>query len=221
MRSKYLVQLIEETADAAFAIDSSGLISAWNIVAEKLFGLRSEEAIGQPCQEILQCANEEGLVCFEYCWIQQALHGRSPITNFDLQVQTMAGPQWCNISVLVVTEPGSASRHAVHIVRPREMRKRLEPLIRDFVANEAEVKRELAAPAISSDSTAAVSGVNLTPREEEILRLLSAGASTKAIADQLCISHVTVNNHIRHVLTKLKAHTRLEAIRRAERAGLI
>ena len=35
------------------------------------------------------------------------------------------------------------------------------------------------------------------------------------------ISRTTVNNHIQHILGKLNAHTRLEAIRRAEHAGLI
>jgi PAS domain S-box-containing protein len=220
MRSKYLLQVDEGIADAAFDMDSSGLISSWNVAAKELFGLSSEEAIGRPCHEILQCADESGVVCFEHCSIQQALHTGSPITNFDLQVQTKAGPQWCNISVLTVTKPRSEVRYAVHIVRPREMRKRLEQLLRDFVADEAKLKREVAAPAISPRPTNATD-INLTPREKEILRLLAAGKRTKAIADQLPISPVTVNNHIRHILTKLGAHTRLEAVRRAERAGLI
>jgi DNA-binding CsgD family transcriptional regulator len=43
----------------------------------------------------------------------------------------------------------------------------------------------------------------------------------KNIAKQLQISPTTVNNHIQHILKKLNAHTRLEALRRAERAGLI
>ncbi|RMG50565.1 MAG: DNA-binding response regulator [Acidobacteria bacterium] len=45
--------------------------------------------------------------------------------------------------------------------------------------------------------------------------------TTADIADRLCISRTTVNNHIQHILRKLNAHSRLEAIRRAERAGLI
>ena len=53
------------------------------------------------------------------------------------------------------------------------------------------------------------------------MRLLAAGTPTNEIAEQLHISPVTVNNHIRHILTKFGAHTRLEAIRRAEHAGLI
>jgi DNA-binding NarL/FixJ family response regulator len=55
----------------------------------------------------------------------------------------------------------------------------------------------------------------------EVLRLLAKGETTESIADQLSISRTTVNNHIQHILHKLNAHTRLEAIRRAEHAGLI
>jgi DNA-binding NarL/FixJ family response regulator len=61
----------------------------------------------------------------------------------------------------------------------------------------------------------------LTNRELEVLRLLAKGATTGAIANQLHISRTTVNNHIQRLLHKLNAHSRLEAIRRAERAGLI
>jgi two-component system, NarL family, response regulator DesR len=63
--------------------------------------------------------------------------------------------------------------------------------------------------------------VELTDREAETLNLLAKGATTEEIAQQLHISRTTVNNHIQHILNKLNAHTRLEAIRRAERAGLI
>jgi len=61
----------------------------------------------------------------------------------------------------------------------------------------------------------------LTDRELEILRLLGKGSTTSEVADQLHISRTTVNNHVQHILRKLDAHTRLEAIRRAEHAGLI
>jgi two-component system, NarL family, response regulator DesR len=66
-------------------------------------------------------------------------------------------------------------------------------------------------------------GINvpLTSREIEVLKSLANGLSTKAIANQLSISSATVNNHIKHILTKLDAHTRLEAIRHAESAGVI
>jgi DNA-binding NarL/FixJ family response regulator len=63
--------------------------------------------------------------------------------------------------------------------------------------------------------------VRLTPRETEILGLLANGTGTKTIAGKLGISEKTVNNHVNRLLNKLDAHNRLEAVRRAEKAGLI
>jgi DNA-binding NarL/FixJ family response regulator len=37
----------------------------------------------------------------------------------------------------------------------------------------------------------------------------------------LHISRTAVNNHVQHLMRKLGAHTRLEAVRRTEHAGLI
>lgn len=68
---------------------------------------------------------------------------------------------------------------------------------------------------------AAAREAELTNRELETLRLLSKGKSTTEVAQILHISATTVNNHVQHILRKLDAHNRLEAIRRAEHAGLI
>jgi DNA-binding NarL/FixJ family response regulator len=62
---------------------------------------------------------------------------------------------------------------------------------------------------------------NLTDREREILKLLGAGNSTKAIAARLCISASTVRNHIHNILTKLGVQSRLEAAVLALRIQLI
>lgn len=51
----------------------------------------------------------------------------------------------------------------------------------------------------------------LTPREEEVLGLLSRGMSNQEIAEQLFITHGTVKNHVHHILKKLNAANRHEA----------
>jgi two-component system, NarL family, response regulator LiaR len=55
----------------------------------------------------------------------------------------------------------------------------------------------------------------LTPREWEVLDLLTAGASTQEISDEAVVSLETVQSHIRHLLRKLGVHSRGEAIARA------
>jgi DNA-binding NarL/FixJ family response regulator len=60
----------------------------------------------------------------------------------------------------------------------------------------------------------------LTPRERQILQLLTAGMSTTAIGTKLDLATKTVVNHVSAVITKLHVNSRAEAINRARRAGL-
>lgn len=61
----------------------------------------------------------------------------------------------------------------------------------------------------------------LSPREIELLTLVGAGHSNKAIADQLSISENTVKYHMKNILQKLAAKNRTEAVTQAIRAGLL
>ncbi|CCH73085.1 Two component transcriptional regulator, LuxR family [Nostocoides australiense Ben110] len=60
----------------------------------------------------------------------------------------------------------------------------------------------------------------LTERETEILRLVAMGLSSKEIAEQLVISHRTVQNHVQNTLGKLQLHNRVELTRFAIEHGL-
>lgn len=53
---------------------------------------------------------------------------------------------------------------------------------------------------------------NLTPREKDVYKLLATGASNKAIAEKLFISEATAKTHIRNILHKLGAASRLDAV---------
>ena len=61
----------------------------------------------------------------------------------------------------------------------------------------------------------------LTARELEVLRLLAKGRSTDAIAAELYVSPHTVRNHVSNILSKLGAHSKLEAVTIATRDGTI
>jgi DNA-binding NarL/FixJ family response regulator len=62
---------------------------------------------------------------------------------------------------------------------------------------------------------------DLTVREREVLQLLADGVSTDAIARRLVLSLHTVRNHIRNVLGKMGAHSRLEAVSLAMQHGIV
>lgn len=61
----------------------------------------------------------------------------------------------------------------------------------------------------------------LTPREQEIMRLLADGVSVKEIAEKLFISPRTVENHRANIMNKLNLNSIIELARYAARLGLI
>ena len=61
----------------------------------------------------------------------------------------------------------------------------------------------------------------LTPRESEILRLLTLGQRNREIAAQLWISEGTVKFHLTNLYQKLDATTRTQAVHEARRRGML
>jgi DNA-binding NarL/FixJ family response regulator len=64
-------------------------------------------------------------------------------------------------------------------------------------------------------------GPPLSEREREVLDLIATGATNREIAAQLYLSPHTVKEHSSSLYRKLDVRNRAEAVRRAERLGLI
>lgn len=62
---------------------------------------------------------------------------------------------------------------------------------------------------------------SLTPREQEVMRFLAEGLSSKAVAEKLFISPKTVENHRANIMNKLGLHSTIELVRYAAKLGLI
>jgi LuxR family maltose regulon positive regulatory protein len=61
----------------------------------------------------------------------------------------------------------------------------------------------------------------LTSRELEVLAMLAAGEPNQAIADQFLVTLDTVKKHVSHLLDKLAASNRTEAVAHARTLSLI
>ena len=61
----------------------------------------------------------------------------------------------------------------------------------------------------------------LTPREAEVLRLMAAGRTNSQIARELHVAYTTIRAHVRTTISKLDAHSRLEAVARGAELGLV
>ena len=82
------------------------------------------------------------------------------------------------------------------------------------------VKKLMKFPLKEAKITNAAYGT-LTPREQEVMRFLADGLSTKEVAEKLFISPKTVENHRTNIMKKLDLHSSLELFRFAARIGLL
>ena len=75
--------------------------------------------------------------------------------------------------------------------------------------------------AVRKDRSAQSNSGVLTPRERDVLAMISRGFSNKCIARALEISPETVKSHVKRIFLKLAVNTRAEAVCRAGSLGLL
>jgi DNA-binding NarL/FixJ family response regulator len=87
----------------------------------------------------------------------------------------------------------------------------------DVHAGGSPMSAEIARKVVSSFQrpAAAASGIEaLTPREMEILQLVTEGLATKEIADRSGVSYTTICTHLGHIYEKLHVHSRTAAAKK-------
>ncbi len=204
--------LLSNTADGVCAIGGDGRIVFWNRSAERLLGYAAREVVGKPCCDVFVGRDPAGnRLCYQGCHVQTLVKRGEAVEHFQMATRTKAGrPVWLDISILAVPGARRDAATTVHLFRDVTTAHEVETLVRERLAQ--------AQPAASPDGAPPP---ELTRREIEILRLLAAGASTRAMAERLHVSPATVRNHVQHILEKLGVHSRLEAAAYATRRGLV
>lgn len=222
MEEQELFLMLEEAGDAAFAVDPQGLIRYWSRKAEELLGFRKEQVLRKNCADVLAGKSESGAaVCCRDCRVLEIARKRGEVASYDVQAATAGGGcKWLNISILVAKPGRGRAPVVVHLMRDIDDRKRLEGLTREIMVSVGRLTGQDADEIIHRGPPSRAA-VDLTPREKNILQLLSLGRSPAQIAEQLHLSKATVRNHIQHILTKLGCHSRLEAALRAVRERLL
>jgi GAF domain-containing protein len=86
-------------------------------------------------------------------------------------------------------------------------------LVRELVRRAGEGQRVISLPRKDAPQ--------ITPRQMEVLQLLSSGRSTREIGRELYLSEATVRNHIRGLLQAFGAHSQLEVLARARELGVL
>jgi PAS domain S-box-containing protein len=199
-----LCVLFEHTADGAWVSGSEGRILFWNRAAEAILGYPAPQVVGQWCCEVFNgCDRNGNRLCSWPCPIKTLLHGGDLVQHFDMATRTRTGtPVWLDVSCITAPAGHHQPPTVVHLFRDITMAHQIEVLVRQQLAQ---------GPGAMHVADVQRNGV-LTPREQQVVTLMRAGASTAAIAEQLFISKATVRNHIQNIFGKLGVHTRLAAV---------
>ncbi len=204
-----LLDVLGRTTDAMVAIDADYQIIGWNPAATALLGYAPDEAVGQPCHEILCWRDRTGdQVCSGFCPAVLPADPDQVIETAEVLGRSAAGKTlWLSASTIVPPIELRDRCRLVHLIREVALPPELERVIAERVEG-------WTPPAAEGEGPLDV----LTPREREVLELLTEGLDGAAIAERLYVSPATVRNHIQHILAKLNVHSRVEAVALALRS---
>lgn len=222
-----LFQALARTSDGAFVMNEKNQVIFWNEAAEGLLGYTAEEAAGRLCYEVLGGRDEQGrTLCRRYCLIAIRVAQGETLPNMDVFAETQSGDgRWLNVTTFALpTDDPDIGSVIVHLFRDATKRKSNQRLVDQILELSRERRDEAERPATSRPTAAPAPDSRfdaLSPREREVLLLLAHGLGTEEIAGELSISPTTTRNHVQSVLSKLKVHSRLEAVAYAYQSGFI
>jgi PAS domain S-box-containing protein len=205
--------LIEaSTGDAVYVVGPDYRIVHWDPQMESLTGALSEEALGKRCYEAVMGEGEGGqLICAHGCSVMHLAQAHRPVSSFEMRIRTRSGDKrWVSVSNLTIeTQEGP---YLVHLLRDSQGTHDALQMARGLI--QLSSKKE--APAPSRRNVPA-----LTPRQLEVLKLLSEGESVREIGKELYLSEATIRNHVRSLLQALGAHSQLEVLAKAREMGIL
>ena len=200
------------TADAVYVVGPDYTIVHWDQNMESLSGVLSEEALGKPCYETVMGESEGGQpLCAHGCSVMHLAQEGRPISSYEMKIRTRSGRRrWVNASNLTIkTEEGP---YLVHLLRDSQGTHDTLEMARGLI--QLSSKGEAPAPRRRDVPS-------LTPRQLEILKLLSEGKSAREIGSELYLTQATIRNHIRALLVALGVHSQLEVLAKAREMGIL
>jgi len=200
------------TGDAVFVVGPDYRVVYWDSEAESLTGLLSEEVVGKHCYEVVLGEREGGNpFCTYGCSVMRLAQSGRPVSSYDMRITTRTGQKrWVNVSNLSVDS--DEGPYLVHLLRDSQGTHETMEMARGLI----QLSSKKDAPALDRRKLPV-----LTPRQLEVLRLLSEGKGAKEIGQELYLSQATVRNHIRSLLQTLGAHSQLEALAKARELGIL
>ncbi len=144
-------------------------------------------------------------------------------------VRDLSGEQQPRIIMLTISKSeddllgaitAGADGYLLKNAEPEELRKAILLVHQGMSVLSPQVTRQVLRAAMTIEQNRPLE-IGLSLREKEVLECLAQGKTTSQIAGDLFISENTVKTHVRHILEKLEASNRAEAVSKAVQKGLI
>jgi DNA-binding CsgD family transcriptional regulator len=192
---QFFRSIFHSAPEAIAMLDASMRVVVWNAAAAALTGHHAADILGRSCRV------DGNLITLDLATTPDGDGVRAPRSQpsssgqFSMRTADRAlGP--LPATVIPLQYDGS-----VLLMLPRPADE----------AGRAALRRR--PPKRAAGGTRAAPAVRrLTEREHEILKLMAAGKTAKAIAAELALSLPTVRSHTQHILRKLGVHSALEAV---------
>jgi DNA-binding CsgD family transcriptional regulator len=194
-------------------------IVLWNDAAQALLGFTASEVIGRHCFEVLRCPRATRRLYCAGPGERVGSCGTECVPAFETELSSRSGERMSVGVTTVVVGSGDGATLRLHLLRELRRERQLEELLRHVVSTASKVSASAGGAVPDAPRPPTVRGVS--PRERQVVRLLAQGSSTADIAAQLGITRRTARNHIQNILTKLRVHSRLEAVAYASARGLL
>lgn len=221
MTTEALLSALETATCGAYAVSVDQKIVFWNYSAERILGHTADEVMGKRCYDVVAGLSPGGLApeCLGGCPSMRYLRAGLVPAPVKLRLLCASGERkWVTVSPMVVAGVFRDAPLLVHLFE--------ETMEADEASGEP-LREGLAATggAVLSDQPR-VTAVTperpiLSRREMEVLRLMAQGWETQRIATELGISRHTVRNHIRNLRQRLNASTKLDAVVKGIRMGIL
>jgi DNA-binding NarL/FixJ family response regulator len=198
------------------ALFRAGLISLLNEMPE--YHVVGEAGSGEKAIEVIKKAKPDVVL----------LDVNMPGIGGVETVRLLKKSEECHIIMLTISKSeedlfgaiaAGADGYLLKNAEPEELKKAIQLVQQGMSVLSPQVTRQVL-KAVSAEPSRAQEG-GLSSREMDVLACLAQGKTTLQIASNLFISENTVKTHVRHILEKLEAANRAEAVSKAIQMGLI
>lgn len=214
------MQLIRLAVVDDHALFRAGLISLLNDMPG--FVIVGEAGDGLQALELIRAKHPDVLL------LDVNMPGMSGVETVRA-IRNLPAAEQCRILMLTISKSeedllgaitAGADGYLLKSSEPDELSKAITLVFQGLSVLSPQVTRQVLRAAISGDASHTPESM-LSSREMEVLICLAQGKTTSQIAKDLYISENTVKTHVRHILEKLEASNRAEAVSKATQMGLI